>query len=168
MTRKNKIILAASFLLSLLALPFVGIVAIYVHLFGDCFRLPSGVEIGYQAYFDLSRHYLKPVAVLREPDGRVIGQEVFPIYLTEKAAYGHASIDYENPRSDFAFIWTAETGLVKRDENPDLYHSLLQDPGEIHYGNADGVYVNTLWVFMKFKKSGAFASDQCHTSWLTW
>lgn len=168
MTRKNKIILAASFLLSLLALPFVGIVAIYVHLFGDCFRLPSGVEIGYQAYMDLSRPYFQPAAVLREADGRVIGQEVFPIYLTEKAAYGYAATDYDTPRSYFAFIWTAETGLVKRDENPDLYHSLLQDPGEIHYENTEGINVNTLWVLTKFKKSGAFASDQCHTSWLTW
>ena len=155
-------------LLSLVGIPVFTLAGLYSLKFGDCVRLPNGTEIGYEAYIDFSRPYFKPVTVIREPDGRAIGQEVFPIHITEKAVYGSAWIKYENASPDFQFIWTQETGVVKEIEKPDLYHTLSQDLGETYFGASKDMNVNTLWIFNQLKKQGRFISDQCYTKLLTW
>lgn len=155
-------------LLSLVGISVFTSAGLYAPKFGDCVRLPNGTEIGYEAYIDFSCPYFKPVTVLREPDGRVIGQEVFPIHVTEKAAYGSAWIEYENTSADFHFIWTQETGVVREIENPDLYHRLSQDLGETYFGASKDMNVNTLWIFNQLKEQGRFDSDHCNTRLLTW
>ncbi len=155
-------------LLSVVGIPAFTLAGLYLFKFGDCVHLPNGSEIGYEAYIDFSRPYFKPVAVLRDSHGRTIGQEVFPIHVTEKAAYGSAWIEYENTSADFHFIWTPETGVIKEAENPDLYHSLSQDLGETYFGASRDMNVNTLWLFKQLKEEGQFSSDQCNTSFLTW
>lgn len=151
------------------ALPFIYFISTYVILIGACFKLPTGLEIGREAYLDLSRPYFKPVVVLREPDGTVIGQEVAPLHLTDKAAYGWALIDYDdNIGHDFKFIWTRETGTVKNSENPALYERLMQDPGDVYYGATKEMNVNTLWYYMRFKEQNAFRSRSCKMAWVTW
>lgn len=149
-------------------LPALALAGLYSLKFGECVRLPNGSEIGYEAYVDFSRPYFKPVAVLREPDGTAIGQEVAPIHITEKAAFGLAWIEYESPESDFTFIWTAQTGVVKKAENPELYHSLSQDLGEIYFGASEDMNVNTLWLFKRLLEEARFRSDRCSTPFWTW
>ncbi len=155
-------------LLCLVGVPVFALAGLYSLKFGDCVRLSNGTEIGYEAYIDFSRPYFKPVAVLREPDGRTIGQEISPIHITEKAAYGSAWVDYESSRADFHFIWTPETGVVKETENPDLYYKLSQDLGETYFGAPKDLNVNTLWLFNRLKENGEFVGTHCKTSFLTW
>jgi len=151
-----------------LGVPILALSSLYSLKFGDCVRLPNGIEIGYEAYVDFSRPYLRPVAVLRTPNGVVIGQEVSPLHITEKAAFGLAWLDYDSPRSDFAFIWTVETGVVKEAEQPELYLRLSQDLGETYYGAPKDMNTNTLWLLNRFLEEGQFQSNRCSTSLLTW
>lgn len=150
------------------ALPIFAITGLYSVKFGNCIRLPNGSEIGYEAHVDLSRPYFIPETVLREPNGNIIAKEVWPIHATDHATFGTAWPDENSSRSDFTFIWTPETGVVKEDEEPDLYLSLSQDLGETYFGAAKTMNVNTLWLFNRLKEQGRFNSDHCTTRLLTW
>jgi hypothetical protein len=141
---------------------------LYSLKFGDCVRLPNGIEIGYEAYVDFSRPYLRPVAVLRTPTGEIIGQEISPIHITDKAAFGSAWVDYNSSRSDFTFIWTTGTGVVKKSEEPELYLRLSEDLGETYYGAPVDMNTNTLWLFNRLSEEERFQSDRCGTSLWTW
>jgi len=152
---------------------FVGIPTLilsgaYSLKYGQCIRLPSGAEIGYEAYVDFGNPYFIPHAVLRTSTGDVIGQEVSPIHVTEKAAFGWAWIDYNNPRSDFTFIWTEKTGVVKESEEPELYLQLSRDLGNDYYGASKEMNTNTLWLLKRLMEDERFQSGGCHTSLVTW
>lgn len=149
----------------LIGLPVLSLSALYSLKYGDCVRLPSGAEIGYEAHIDFRNSYFIPDAVLRTASGDIIAKEVSPIHLTEVAAFGWA---WPEHGGDFMFVWTPETGMVKEIENPDLYHSLSQDLGETYFGASKDMNVNTLWLFNKLKEQGRFNSDHCNTKLLTW
>lgn len=139
--------------------------SLYSLKYGDCVRLPSGAEIGYEANVNFSNSYFIPDAVLRTAAGDIIAKEVAPIHLTDAAALGWAWPEHGD---DFMFIWTLETGVVKEAEKPDLYHRLSQDLGETYYGAPKDMNVNTLWIFNQLKEQGRFSSDHCNTKLLTW
>ena len=169
MRRLCGLFLASSLALSaLVGLPIFALTGLQSLKFGECVRLPNGIEIGYEAYVDFSRPYLRPVTVLRTPSGAVIGQDVSPIHITDKAAFGSAWVDYDSPKSDFKFIWTAGTGVVKKTEDPELYLRLSQDLGETYYGAQKDRNTNTLWLFNRLLKEDQFQSDQCSTSLWAW
>ena len=149
-------------------LPAFALAGLYSLKFGDCVRLPNGTEIGYEAYVDFSRPYLIPEAVLREPNGNVIAKEIWPIHATEDATLGTAWPEENGSRSDFTFIWTAETGVVKEAENPELYLRLSQDLGETYYGVPKDMNTNTLWLLKHLSQEARFQSDRCYTSIWTW
>lgn len=155
-------------LCAVVMLPVLGLAGLYSLKFGECVRLPNGTEIGYEAYIDFSRPFFKPLAVLREPNGNVIGEEIWPLHITEKAAYGSAWDKYENPEADFNFIWTAETGVIKEGKDPELYKKLWNDLGEVYYGADEDLNANTLWLFKQLSKNERFRSDDCQTSLATW
>jgi hypothetical protein len=149
-------------------LPIFAITGLYSLKFGDCIRFPNGSEIGYEAYVDFSRPYLIPEAVLREQNGTVIAKEIWPIHATDAATLGTAWPDENSSRSDFTFIWTPETGVVKEAENPALYHNLSQNFGETYYGAPKEMSTNTLWLFNRLLEEGQFQSDHCSTSFWVW
>lgn len=148
--------------------PAFALAGLYSLKFSDCVHLPNGLEIGYEAYVDFSRPYLFPEAVLREPDGRVIAKEIWPIHVTEKATLGTAWPADTRARSDFTFIWTANAGLVKEAEKPELYCELSQDLGDTYYGAAKDMSTNTLWIFKRLLQDYQFKGDHCTTPLSTW
>lgn len=149
----------------LIGIPALSLSALYSLKYGECVRLPSGAEIGYEANVNFRNSFFIPDAVLRTAAGDIIAKEVSPIHLTEIAAFGWAWPEHGD---DFMFIWTLDTGVVKEAENPDLYDSLSQDLGETYFGASKDMNVNTLWIFNQLKKQGRFISDQCYTKLLTW
>lgn len=151
-----------------IGLPILGLAGLYSLKFGDCVRLPNGIELGYEAYLDFSRPYLIPDAVLREPNGNVIANDIWPIHVTEKAAFGKALFENNDYRSDYRFIWTAETGVVNEHENPELYQRLSNDLGEVYYGAPKEMNTNTLWIFKRLSEDERFHSSDCNTSLVTW
>ena len=57
-----------------------------------CVQLENGANLGYEAVFDLSRPYLKPIAVPRLEDGTPILRDMlWSIKITSTSIYGPVS-----------------------------------------------------------------------------
>lgn len=84
---------------------------VYSVKFGECVKLPNGSELSYEAFVDFGNSFLRPDVVLRDPDGAIIGKEIWPIHVTSIATLGTAWPEHDSSKSDFSFVWTAETGL---------------------------------------------------------
>lgn len=151
----------------LLGVPMLALSGLYSLKYGKCVRMISGAEIGYEAYIDFSNPYFLPDAVLRTAEGNIIAKEVSPLHLTEIAAFGWAWPEHGSEK-DFKFIWTAKTGVVKKDEEPELYQRLSQDLGETYYGAPKDMNTNTLWLFSRLLEEEHFRSDRCSTSLWAW
>ena len=150
-------------------LGFAALVLGYSSKFGDCVKLPNGGELSYEAFIDFGNSFLRPDVVLRDPEGVIIGKEIWPIHVTNTATFGTAWPEHDSPRADFSFVWTASMGLVKQEENPLMYSEFritanatpdyVRAPVELH--------VNTLWMFKRLSKDAQYIGKSCATRLFT-
>lgn len=150
-------------------LGLIALVWVYSLKFGQCVKLPNGSELSYEAFVDFGNSYLRPDVVLRDPGGAIIGKEIWPIRVTRIATLGTAWPEHSSSKSDFSFVWTAETGLVKKDENPSLYAELLTTANATSndIGAPADVAVNTLWMFKRLSEDKQYVGRSCATRYFT-
>ncbi|GGO57981.1 hypothetical protein [Roseovarius pacificus] len=145
------------------------LVFLYSLKFGRCVKLPNGSELSYEAFVDFGNSYLIPDVVLRDPDGAIIGKEIWPIRVTRIATLGTAWPEHSSSKSDFSFVWTAETGLVKQEENPSLYAELRTTANltSNYIGAPVDLHVNTLWMFKRLSEDKQYVGRSCATRYFT-
>lgn len=162
-------IVTSSVIAVLGGLCLTALVWVYSQYFGQCVKLPNGSELSYEAFVDFGKIYLQPDAVLRDPEGAIIAKEIWPIRVTDVATLGTAWPEPNNSKSNFSFVWTAETGLVKEDENPSLYAELLStiDLEADSFGAPVDTDVNTLWMFKRLSEDAQYVGRSCATRYVT-
>lgn len=150
-------------------LGLTALVWVYSLKFRQCVKLPNGSELSYEAFVDFGDSYLIPDVVLRDPEGAIIGKEIWPIRVTDVATLGTAWPEHDSSKSDFSFVWTAETGLVKKDENPSLYAELLSTVNleSNSIGAPVDTDVNTLWLFKRLSEDKQYVGRSCATRYVT-
>lgn len=137
----------------------------YSAKFDGCVKLPNGSELSYEAFVDFGNSFLRPDVVLRDPEGAIIGKEIWPIHITSIATFGTAWPEHDSSKADFSFVWTANTGLVKQEENPFLYAELLTTANATsnYIGAPVDLHVNTLWMFKRLSEDEQYAGQSCAT-----
>ncbi len=73
----------------ILLMPAVWLFIAFNNEYRVCVPLENGMNLGYEAVFDLSRPLFKPIAVPRFPDGTpLIRVETWALYVTDTTIYG--------------------------------------------------------------------------------
>ena len=154
-------------LLSLVLLaPTVWVFLAFNSKYRECIDLENGLNLGYEAVFNLSRPYFKPIAVPKFRNGiPLIHDEMWAIYITNTTIYGWAL----GPTSeeDYWYAWRADTGLVLKKENSMLYESLISDAGHANWDIETGS-VGTDWLLNELIERPNFNVHRCPTSLITW
>jgi hypothetical protein len=132
----------------------------------SCVRLPNGINIGKQALIDLSASYFRPDIVPKFENGAsLLFGDAWPFFVTETTVYGLAlEADYRN---DFWFAWRKDTGLVRKNEEPERYDKIVSEAGDLlehtEYGGFDSHI-----VMINLQKSPEHQNQTCRTRLLTW
>ncbi len=72
-------------------------------------RLQNGLNLGYEAVFDLSRPFWMPIAIPKFRDGTpLVESDIWPIYVTDTTIHGLALGNVTD--KDFWLAWRADTG----------------------------------------------------------
>jgi hypothetical protein len=164
--RVGQILAALSLTLIFISLiPALWVFIAFNAKYRSCVQLPNGMHLGYEAVFDLSRPYLKPIAVPKYSDGTpLIRKQTWAIYVTETTLYGSTM----NPDdTEHRFAWRADAGLVLRKTDSKHYDSLIAEAGQ---ANKDigagqigaGAALNRL---LELKQSNV---QKCPTALITW
>ncbi len=131
-----------------------------------CVQLENGLNIGYNAVFDLSHPYFLPEEVPKLPDGTpLVEGDVWPIYVSETTLYGIAF--GEKGEKDFGFAWRKDTGLVRKKESPKLYEKLVSEAGDVNLGIQIDT-VGTAIILREFMKRPEYTNQSCPTKLITW
>ena len=153
-------------LLLLSLVPAVWVFLAFNSKYRQCVQLENGLNLGYEAVFDLSRPYFKPNAVPRFADGKpLIRDGSWETYITTTSIYGWAL----GPTSedDYQFAWRADTGLVLKYDDAALYDRLVTEAGNANWDFGTGSY-GTGWLLNELTKIPQFEVRRCPTSLLTW
>ena len=76
-------------LLLLLLVPTVWVFLAFNNKYRQCVQLKNGLNLGYEAVFDLSRPFFKPIAVPRFQNGvSLIRDELWAITITDTTVFG--------------------------------------------------------------------------------
>lgn len=143
------------------------VVGFYSVRFGKCIWLPSGVNLGYEAIIDLRNPFLRPDAALKTTDGTILASEIWPIYTTERATFGTAWSE-EHQHRHFEFIWQADQGFARKDQNPEVFARYSENLGGTFFGATREMNVNTLWLLKRLQAGSQFENRACKTRLLTW
>lgn len=132
-----------------------------------CVRLENGANLGYEAVFDLSRPYFKPIAVPRLQDGTpIVRDRLWSIKVTSMTIYGLSMAPSLDGRG-YRFAWRSDIGLVFESDNPSEYAHLVAEAGhanwDIEYNN-----IGTGALLDVLKKRSGFDVGRCPTSLITW
>jgi hypothetical protein len=154
-------------LLSLpLLVPAIWLFTVFDSKYRQCIPLRNGLNLGYEAVFDLSKSYFKPIAVPRFADGTpVIRHDMWAIYLTNTTLYGWAL--GQTSQDDYWFAWRADAGLVKQAENDALYKQLVAAAGHANWDFGSGSF-GTGWMLNELIKRPEFNVHRCPTALITW
>lgn len=157
-------------LIGLLSLPLlvttIWIFIVFDNKYHQCITLQNGLNLGYEAVFDLSKPYFKPIAVPRFSDGTpLIRHYMWAIYLTNTTLYGWAL--GQTSQDDYWFAWRADAGLVKQAENDALYKKLVAEAGHANWDFGSGSF-GTGWVINELMKRPEFNVHRCPTALITW
>lgn len=139
---------------------------IYDRKYHVCVPLKNGLNLGYEAVFDLSRPFLKPIAVPKRPDGApLIRDETWEIFVTDTSIYGLAM----GPSSaeDYRFVWRADAGLIRQQDNPSAYEDLIAEAGHANW-DIEVDAVSTGWLLADLLRRQQPGSLRCPTSLFTW
>ncbi|TMM49206.1 hypothetical protein [Sulfitobacter sabulilitoris] len=143
------------------------VLVIFNTKYRTCVRLENGANLGYEAVFDLSRPYFKPIAVPRLQDGTpIVRDRLWSIKVTSTTIYG-LSMARAGVAHDYRFAWRSDVGLVLETENPDGYERLVAEAGhanwDIEYNNiGTGALLNIV------TSRSDFDVGRCPTTLITW
>lgn len=118
-------------ILAVLASPFL-LTAIWLFLafnnkYRTCIPLKNGANLGFEAVFDLSRDFFKPIAVPKLADGTpIIRDDTWALYITDTTLYGLTFTG--DADRDYRFAWRMDLGLVPEYADPGTYEVLLRRP----------------------------------------
>ena len=128
--------------------------------------MQNGLNLGYEAVFDLSRHYWKPIAAPRFRDGTpLVHGDIWPIFVTETTLHGLAL--GESVDKDYLFAWRADTGFVRKIDNKKTYEQLVAEAGDANFG-IDIDAIGTGLLLDELPKRPEFAGHKCKTKLTTW
>jgi len=131
-----------------------------------CVPLENGLNLGYAAVFDLSNPYLKPIAVPKFEDGTpLIYDKTWEIYVTDKAIYGLALGETVN--DDYIFAWRSDTGLILKDQAPEIYDQIISNSGPANW-DIDVNSIGTGALLNILLNRQEFENQTCRTRLLTW
>lgn len=153
-------------LMSILALPAGWIFWGYNYTFRPCVQLKNGLNLGYEAVFDLSRSYFRPIAVPRFPDGTpLIRDETWALYVTDTTIYGESFTPGQG--LGYLFAWRADSGLVYQTDNPSLYDRLAHEAGPANVGLPQG-NMDAGVMLWKLSRRPDHKKVWCPTALITW
>lgn len=156
---------AIAFALIALLLPAAWLFHAYDRNYRVCVPLENGMYLGYEAIFDLSRPYFKPIAVPKFPDGTpLIHDETWAIFVTETTIYGLAM--GPSPDEDYRFAWRSDVGLTRQPDHQAAYEILIAEAGPANL-DIEADSVDTGWLLNELRRQQP-ASERCPTSLVTW
>ncbi|WP_350335552.1 hypothetical protein [Coralliovum pocilloporae] len=131
-----------------------------------CVTLENGLNLGYEAVFDLSRSYFKPIAVPKFVDGTpLIRDEMWAIYITSSTVYGWAL--GPTSQQDYWYAWRADVGLTRKKDDPYLYQRLVSESGSANW-DIDVSSIGTGALLNELFERPDFSSHKCQTNLITW
>ena len=152
--------------LLLLLVPTVWVFLAFNSKYRQCVQLTNGLNLGYEAVFDLSRSYFKPIAVPRFANGiPLIRDDLWAVNVTDTTVFG-LTLSTENA-SGYRFVWRRDTGLVRKNDDPVRYESLIAEAGHANWDINIGS-IGTGSLFNELIKRSQFDVDRCQTSLITW
>lgn len=153
-------------ILIILAMPVAWLFWGYNYTFRPCIHLKNGLNIGYEAVFDLSRPYFRPIAVPRFADGTpLIRDETWAVYVTDTTLYGETFIPFGG--LGYRFAWRSDSGLVRRRDDPDLYDRLIGEAGPANIGLPRGS-LGAGSILWELSGRSGFRKTWCPTALITW
>lgn len=143
----------------------IWVVLAFNRIHRQCVPLENGLNIGYEAVFDLSGPYFRPMTVPRFADGTpVIRDDLWALYVTDTSIYG-VPMSHDEPSG--SFVWRADTGLILAKENPALYDRLIAEAGHANWDFGTGS-IGTGIFYQELAKRPGFEARRCPTALITW
>lgn len=133
-------------------------------MFRTCIPLKNGLNLGYEAVFDLSKPYLQPIPVPRLANGTpLIREATWAIFITDTTLYGTTM----SVTGGADFAWRADEGLVLWQDNPNLYDTLVAEAGHANWDFGTGSY-GAGYLLNELLRRPGFRGHDCHTRLITW
>jgi len=149
-----------------LLLPVLWLFSAYDRKHRVCVPLENGLVLGYEAVFDLSRPYGRPIAVPKQADGTpLIHEETWEIFVTDTTLYGLAM--GPSAAENYAFVWRADSGLVRQRDDGATYDKLVAEAGPANLGIEIGA-VGTGWLLAELMRRQGAVRQRCPTRLLIW
>lgn len=137
----------------------------YNRTYRQCVKLENGLNLGYEAVFDLSRSVFRPIAVPKFADGTpLIRDDLWSIYVTGTTVYGES---LASAGAGFRFAWRADAGLVYSHQDSALYDRLVANAGPANRGLGTGDY-GVQVMMATLSKRPDFPAHRCPTALVTW
>jgi hypothetical protein len=156
----------AVFALLILLIPATWLFLAFDRKYRQCVALENGLNLGYEAVFDLSRPFFKPIAVPKFRDGTpLIRDDLWAIFVTDTSLYG-VSLAVRGA-TGYYFAWRVDTGLVKQADNASLYDRLVLEAGHPNWDIGVGS-VGTDWLLNELIARPEFKVHRCPTALITW
>ncbi|MGC6511156.1 MAG: hypothetical protein ACON4J_00085 [Parvibaculales bacterium] len=128
----------------------------------ECVKLPNGIIISNDAYFNLSAQGFRSNVVVKGPDGGVLSRgndDLF--YFSETTAWwvdiqpGHTLDRREG------LAYRPDVGLVSHRDNPQIYDQLISAAGQLLEEGKTIKNSNVLHVLGALKSHSRYASRDC-------
>ena len=150
------------FAMLLAAFPFY----VYNKNFRRCVALENGLNLGYNAVFDLGRPIFRPIVVPKFPNGRPLANsDYWAVYISDTTLYGLVLGDRDEP--GYSLAWRADTGLVLRSQDRALYEKLQAEAGDTNVGIGAGQFGPGSVMQMMQDQLG-YTEHWCRTRLVTW
>lgn len=159
---KASIVVAVLFLL----LPAIWLFTAYDRKYRVCVSLENGLNLGYEAIFDLSKPYLRPIAIPKFPDGTpLIRDETWEIFVTDTTIYGLAM--GPSSEADYRFAWRDDAGLILQQDDRATYEALIAEAGHANW-DIEIDSVGTGWLLDELIRRQQPTIKRCPTPLVTW
>lgn len=153
-------------ILCIMAVPAAWLFWVFNDRFRQCVQLENGLNLGYEAVFDLSSALFRPEAVARFADGTpLVRDKMWALFVTPSTLYGVTMATQQKRGSEF--VWRADTGLILRRDDPDLYARLVDEAGHANWDFGTGSY-GTEILLQRLSERPGFGARRCPTALITW
>ena len=134
--------------------------------FGRCVPLKNGLNLGYEALFDLRGTLFKPIAVPRFADGTpLVRDALWALYVTDTTVFGDTMAN--ESEGGYVFAWRADTGRVLGRDNQALYSRLVAEAGPANWNFGPGSF-GAGYLLDKLLKRPGFQGHNCPIALVTW
>ena len=139
-----------------------------------CVQLENGLNLGYEARFDVNSFLFEPIIVPRFANGTpLVRRDIWPVYVTATTLYGVVDPDDNDFWYSNLFAWRADTGLVFARDDSALYERLVAEAGPANWdlgpGNfSTGILFQYLDEELDLDKEPGVRRGPCPTAYITW